>query len=931
MILKPLSCRRLKGENETCRTSALGHKGRHEPGPSSIPVAGGNAAKEGWMRVRSLWLSIAGCLVLGAGFGAAGTAVPPSVLEPIRGLDEIATGRLAELDFTEIDLEDRKRLEEGLAPRYAAPVTTRIVPNMRTGSWDTLADGRMVWRMKFQAPDALSLNFGFGEFHLPPTAELWIYSPDLGQVLGPFTDRDNDRHRQFWSPLILGEEAVIELAIRPEFLQNLELTLAQIGHGYTGFGYPIGADRSGSCNLDVICGDADGFPEVDLWRDQIRSVAVISTGGSTFCTGFLVNSTHAEVQGFFMTADHCGISSGNAASLVTYWNYENSTCRQPGSSSSGQSGDGTLNEFNTGSTFRAGRSASDFTLVQLDDPINPDFDPYFAGWDNTGVESSGAIAIHHPATDEKRISFEDEATTTTSYLGTSVPGDGTHVRVEDWDLGTTEGGSSGSPLFDVGQRVIGQLHGGYAACGNDDSDWYGRFSVSWDAGATAAARLKDWLDPGDTGATKIDGRDLCVPPTFDFTISANPATPGQVVTFDATSVSGTGPFEFAWDFDGDMVADCATDPCNHTYSAYFNSNVTLWVTDQGENCVGTLSKAMVVNASSIEYASTGTPYELCGDGDAVIEPGEEWAVPVTLTNSGNQVGSAIQATVEVEGDPDTVVLTHDQMEVASIAVGADEVSEFSFGVMPGFQPCGAAIQFNMGSISWTGGSNPGHAGMYTAATGGGTGTQVAFEEDFEDGATWLGLGDPGAVTDRWVVTTEPGHTAGEWARAADGAQGQPANSTGYFAVADSDDAGSGEQTSTTLFSPVVDLSGVLSGTVSLDLDLYYNYYSSGGSEHAEIDAWDGLAWQNVASFTATDVNDHRSYDVSAHAHGNPDFRIRFTYLDASFDWYFAIDNLQIIIPVTPVCDNSVNCEFTGAIFADGFESGGMSNWSSRTP
>ena len=58
-------------------------------------------------------------------------------------------------------------------------------------------------------------------------------------------------------------------------------------------------------------------------------------------------------------------------------------------------------------------------------------------------------------------SFEDDPTTTTSYLGTAVPGAGTHVRLEDWDLGTTEGGSSGSPLFNQDHRVIGQLHGGY--------------------------------------------------------------------------------------------------------------------------------------------------------------------------------------------------------------------------------------------------------------------------------------------------------------------------------------------------------------------------------------------------------------------------------------------------------------------------------------
>ncbi|MBD3222870.1 T9SS type A sorting domain-containing protein, partial [bacterium] len=96
---------------------------------------------------------------------------------------------------------------------------------------------------------------------------------------------------------------------------------------------------------------------------------------------------------------------------------------------------------------------------------------------------------------EKAISFEDDPTTTTSYLGTSSPGNGTHIRVADWDDGTTEPGSSGSPLYSPDGHIVGQLHGGYAACGNDLADWYGRVSVSWNGGGTGSSRLSDWLDP----------------------------------------------------------------------------------------------------------------------------------------------------------------------------------------------------------------------------------------------------------------------------------------------------------------------------------------------------------------------------------------------------------------------------------------------------
>jgi hypothetical protein len=209
----------------------------------------------------------------------------------------------------------------------------------------------------------------------------------------------------------------------------------------------------------------------------------------------MVNNTAADSTPYFMTANHCGIAF-NAASLVVYWNFETSVC--------GGIPDGLLNQWQTGSYHRASYSPSDFTLVELDQDPDPAWGITFAGWDRSGADASSAVAIHHPNCDEKRISFEYQSTTVTSYLGTSVPGDGTHVRVTDWDLGTTEPGSSGSPLFDQNHRVIGQLAGGYAACGNDLSDWYGRFARSWTGGGSSSTRLSNWLDPGSTGAMSVD-------------------------------------------------------------------------------------------------------------------------------------------------------------------------------------------------------------------------------------------------------------------------------------------------------------------------------------------------------------------------------------------------------------------------------------------
>jgi hypothetical protein len=450
-------------------------------------------------------------VVLGLGVLLASHSTPVSAQEPQRGslepdtlsLDKIKTLTMPPVDRVKLLREDAQAVPDS-PPRFAHPLRVRVTPQTH-GIWENVGQGRMMWRMRIVSPEAVSLNFGFTRYVMPAGGALFLYTPDEQTQIGPFTEADNEIHRQLWTPLLPGGDIIIEVILPEAAVAQLELVLTSVNHGYVEFGRRL--DKSGSCNLDVVCTASNGFPQVDPWREEIRSVAAYSLGGGLFCSGALVNNTAQDAKPYFLTANHCSVHAGNAASLVVYWNYQNSTCRAPNSPASGGAGNGSLSQFQTGSFFRAAYATSDMTLLELDDAVNPAFALHFAGWDRTGSNATSAVAIHHPNVDEKRISFENAATTVTSYGGTAVPGGGTHVRVTDWDVGTTEPGSSGSPLFDQNQRIIGQLHGGLAACGNDSSDWYGRFSISWTGGGTSATRLSNWLDPGSTGATVVNGID----------------------------------------------------------------------------------------------------------------------------------------------------------------------------------------------------------------------------------------------------------------------------------------------------------------------------------------------------------------------------------------------------------------------------------------
>ncbi len=516
---------------------------------------------------------------------------------------------LPRLDNAQLRSRDAAARVNNTAPvlRYAEPMDVSITPengwqNVRLA---TRTEQMSVWRMTVNSPGALSLNLGFTDYYMPAGASLFIYTPDGKHRLRPFTSEDNEAHGQLWTPMVPGDTLILEVNVPVDKKPFLRLKLEKVNHGYLGSNMREVYDQvqimSGSCNVDVVC------PEGDAWQEQIRSVAAISTGGSLFCTGSALNNTANDGRGFFLTADHCGINSGNAASLVTYWNYQNSYCRTPGSSDSGGSGDGSLNDFNTGSVFRAGFDDSDFTLVELDDPFDPNHLVYLSGWNANPTLNTSAVGIHHPNVDEKRISFENDPVVRTNAYSNTPNANGTHVRIIDWDLGTTEPGSSGSPLFDQNHRIIGQLTGGSAACGNNSSDWYGAMAANWNGGGTNSSRVSNWLDANNTGQMAIDGMEASnngggQDPNAAFSFNCDTLN----CTFDASgSTDSDGNIvSYSWSF-GDGSNGSGVNP-NHSYSSAGNYTVTLTVTDN-DNRTDSLTKTVTVGDVNDGELSNGVP------------------------------------------------------------------------------------------------------------------------------------------------------------------------------------------------------------------------------------------------------------------------------------------------------------------------------------
>jgi len=414
---------------------------------------------------------------------------------PSMKLSKAEKSAIPQIAFDGIDLksvlfeDSLDALDKRIPPRFGIVREVEI---------DIIKDGSInygqswtQYQLILESKEAKSINLNFNNFHLPSGSRAYIKSQDSKDIIGALGEHNNKVDGQFSTRPVTGSSILIEVYVPKGSEKQLKFQISQVVHGYKELYSKSkrGFNSSGSCNVNVNC------PEVDIWQDLKRSVVMILlSDNSRRCSGTLINNVREDSTPYILTAEHCPTDNNS----IFVFGYENSSpnCQI--------SADGNLNKSISGAFLRASNAFSDFELYELSTKPPASYNVYYAGWDASGQAPVTSTTMHHPNGDIMKFSQDYDTATSSAY---SPPNNNTHWRIGSWNVGTTEGGSSGSALFDQNKRIVGQLEGGSANCARDLDDYFGKLSLSYGYSSAVNEQLQAWLDPDTTNTLFIDGFD----------------------------------------------------------------------------------------------------------------------------------------------------------------------------------------------------------------------------------------------------------------------------------------------------------------------------------------------------------------------------------------------------------------------------------------
>ncbi|CAG0963710.1 lysyl endopeptidase [Burkholderiales bacterium] len=395
---------------------------------------------------------------------------------------------------TSAEREKLIALNRASGPAFAAPGRPQYVGFGREISvakrsvdassltWTTLADGVRVARIEVASPGAASLRVAVRMAATHPDVAVRFAAPSASEaaisVTADAIAQATGRFGEYWSPVIEGERAAIEVeAGAGATLAGVALDIARVSHMVVSARMSkqdaakrlVDIGDAGACNFDVKCVEPQDSVTLNQAAATGKLVFTVPSGGTALCTGTMINDNPPSSAPYLFSASHCFDNAYSAFTLNVWWFFEAQAC-----------GSGTVGNYvqQAGGAMLIGRSQDwDWALLRLN--TAPPGGVWRSGWTTAALAADTVVEIfHHPQGDLMKWSQGTTFAAVPVNFGSAAGGAGLFTRVV-WFDGTTEGGSSGGALttYDgVELKVRGGLVGGDALCSNPNgSDYFSQF------------------------------------------------------------------------------------------------------------------------------------------------------------------------------------------------------------------------------------------------------------------------------------------------------------------------------------------------------------------------------------------------------------------------------------------------------------------------
>ncbi len=385
---------------------------------------------------------------------------------------------------------------EELEESYIGGIDLRIEPISlkKNGICIKLKNGKL-WRYAIEGKSAGGIGFDFGFPKLPKGTYITVFAPDTTYLIQPpivfHSENLLERHKKRGlRGSVDGKKLIMEYYEPNTIKEKEDIVIKRISYHFVAFGNRnpssfktldlksgfYGSSAYSGCQKDIVCTDIGNYQNEAKSVVFLRAEYQIDEDDNGVLetrfkigTGFFLNkaggygdndSPILATAGHFYSFYKLGITPVDLINYIDKFSvitkYQNKVCGIDDTNNRGIVLPGLFSRIALGSSYdKEGlpfySANKDYAILQAGSSIKQlsNYDLAYGAWtknhDYNSSSNVGYFCIHHPKGDVKKINKDN-------HRASSVTFDGFQLK---YDLGLTEGGSSGAPVFNSTRQVVG--------------------------------------------------------------------------------------------------------------------------------------------------------------------------------------------------------------------------------------------------------------------------------------------------------------------------------------------------------------------------------------------------------------------------------------------------------------------------------------------